>query len=177
MSTEQNKASALLRQQFTLGHEFLEGTVQGVTAEQAHWTPPGRGMPLGAHYAHVVVSEDMLINGLLKGSAPVAATTWAGKTGLSELPPQAPPWNDWAGQVQIDLPALHSYAQAIYEATDGYLASLTDAALDQTMDLSALGFGQQTLGWFLSVLVFNVHTHTGEIACVKGLQGLQGYPF
>ena len=96
---------------------------------------------------------------------------------MSELPPQAPPWNEWAGRVQVDVEALHSYAQAVYQATDGYVASLSDEDLDRPLDLSAIGFGQQTLGFMLSILVFNVHTHTGEIACLKGLRGAQGYPF
>jgi hypothetical protein len=173
----QNKAVALLRQQFKTGHYFLEGTMEGVTSEMAHWSPPGKAQPLGANYAHILISEDFLINGLLKGAAPLLASTWAGKVGVSTLPPQAPPWNDWAGQVQVELEALRGYGQAVYEATDNYLASLSDEDLDRSLDLSAIGFGQQALGWFLSVLIFNVHTHTGEIACLKGLQGAQGYPF
>ena len=175
--TTQNNAVSLLRQQFKMGHEFLEGTLQGADAQHAHWTPPGKAQPLGAQYAHVVLSEDGLINGLLKGAAPLLASTWAEKVGVSELPPQAPPWNEWAGRVQVDLDALRSYAQAVYENTDSYLASLSDEDLNQPLDLSAAGLGQQTFGSFLSILVFNIHTHTGEIACLKGLQGLQGYPF
>jgi hypothetical protein len=176
MST-QNSAVSLLRQQFQIGHQFLEGTLQGTTAKHAHWTPPGKAQPLGANYAHVVISEDGLVNGLLKGTMPLLASSWEGKTGISELPPQAPPWNEWAGRVQVDLDKLHRYAQAVYAATDSYLASLSDEDLNRPLDLSAIGLGQQTVGSFLSILVFNIHTHTGEIACLKGLQGLQGYPF
>ena len=176
MST-QNKTVALLRQQFKTGHSFLEGTMEGVTSEMAHWRPPGKAQPLGANYAHILISEDFLINGLLKGAAPLLASTWAGKVGVSTLPPQAPPWNDWANEVQVEFEALRGYGQAVYEATDNYLAALSDEDLDRSLDLSAIGFGQQALGWFLSVLIFNVHTHTGEIACLKGLQGAQGYPF
>lgn len=175
MSTQH--AVPLLRQQFQMGHQFLEGTLQGAAAEHAHWTPPGKAQPLGANYAHVIISEDGLISMLLKGTPPLMASEWAGKTGLSEMPSQAPPWNEWAGRVQVDLDALHRYAQAVYEATDSYLASLSDEDLNRSLDLSAIGLGQQTAGWFLSLLVFNIHTHTGEIACLKGLQGLQGYPF
>lgn len=175
--TTQNNTVSLLRQQFQMGHQFLEETVLGITAEHAHWTPPGKAQPLGANYAHVIVAEDGLISMLLKGTPPLMASDWADKTGMSEMPPQAPPWNDWASRVQVDLDALHNYAQAVYEATDSYLASLSDEDLNRPLDLSAVGLGQQTVGAFLSILVFNIHTHTGEIACLKGLQGLQGYPF
>lgn len=173
----QNKTTALLREYFKVGHEFLEGTMQGVTSEMAHWTPPGKAQPLGANYAHVIISEDFLVNGVIRGAAPLLASTWEGRVGVSEFPPQAPPWNDWANEVQVDLERLRGYGQAVYEATDNYLASLSDDDLDRSLDLSALGFGQQTVGWFLGILLFNVHTHTGEIACLKGLQGAQGYPF
>jgi uncharacterized damage-inducible protein DinB len=77
----------------------------------------------------------------------------------------------------VDLGQLHSYAQAVYAATDEYLGSLSDADLARTIDLSAMGLGQQSLGWLLSLMLNNITWHTGEIACLKGLQGKKGYPF
>lgn len=96
--SSQNKAAALLRQQFKTGHKFLEGTMQGVTPDMAHWMPPSKAQPLGATYAHVLISEDFLINGLLKGAAPLLASSWTGKVGVSELPPQAPGHRGRLGQ-------------------------------------------------------------------------------
>jgi len=52
-----------------------------VTPEQAHWSPPGVANPLGAAYAHLVSSEDMFVNGMLAGGAPIMASTFAGKVG------------------------------------------------------------------------------------------------
>ncbi len=175
--TTQNNAIDLLRQQYKMAHNILENTMQGVTTEHAQWLPPGKAQPIGANYGHVLASEDGLIGGFLKSVAPLMASSWAGKTGLSEPPPQMPPWDEWSRRVQVDLDSTHAYAQAVYEATDGHLASLTDEDLNRPMDLSALGLGPQTVGFFLSLLLFNVHTHSGEISCLKGLQGLQGYPF
>lgn len=44
--------------------------------------------------------------------------------------------------------------------------------------MTPVGLGQQTLGSSLgNLLVLNAAAHTGEISAVKGLQGLQGYPF
>jgi hypothetical protein len=40
-------------------HEFLEGTMAGVTAEQLTWDPPGRAASIAANYAHVLTSEDL----------------------------------------------------------------------------------------------------------------------
>ncbi len=171
---------SLLRAQFKNAHEVLEGTMEGLTSAQAHWTPPGVANPLGATYVHVAVSEDGVIGGMLKGGPPLLAAAWAGKVGVSELPPMPggeglPPWDAWARKVQVDLPAVRAYAQAVYAATDAYLASLPDEALNQSLDLGPLG--QYTLGSFLTVMLFNVAWHTGEISSLKGLQGLRGYPF
>jgi hypothetical protein len=184
MSTQENRAVSLLRAQYQNAHEVLEGTLQDVTSEQAHWRPPGIANPLGATYAHILISEDGVINGMLKGSGPLSVSTWAGKIGVSELPPMPgpevgglPSWDEWARRVKVDQAALQSYAQAVYAATDEYLASLTDEDLNRSLDLSGLGVGQQTLGWLLSLMLSNVNWHTGEISCLKGLQGAKGYPF
>jgi hypothetical protein len=53
-----NSSIELLRAQFKAAHDVLAGTMEGVTADQAHWSPPGLANPLGATYAHVLTSED-----------------------------------------------------------------------------------------------------------------------
>jgi hypothetical protein len=169
-------AIALLRQQFQITHNFLEGTMADLTEEQAHWSPPGAAMPIAAVYAHVVTSEDAIINGLVQQVVPLSSGNWAGRTGLSEGPPMGPPWAEWAGRVRVDLAAVREYAQAVYANTDAYLANLTEEDLDEPLDLSALGLGQQTVGSLMGLLIWNAGAHCGEISSVKGLQGLKGYP-
>jgi hypothetical protein len=171
---------SLLRKQFRDGHGWLEGTMQDVTPEQAHWTPPGKANPLGATYAHILLGEDAMINSMVKGGAPLFATTWAGKTGLSEMPPppsDGEPWDAWARRVRIDLPAMRQYAQAVYAASDECLASLTPEALTRIVDLSAFHLGPENVGNFLgSITAAHVRDHCGEISCLKGLQGTRGFP-
>lgn len=176
-------AVSLLRTQLKAAHDFLEGTMQGVTAAQAHWTPPGLANPLGATYAHIIIYEDAIINAMLKGGAPLFATSWAGKTGLNQLPPLPEPgapglptWGDWARQVEVNLPALQQYARAIYGNTEDYLAALSDEDLNRPVDLSAVGLGQHTVASLLSTTLSNIQWHCGEISCLKGLQGAKGYP-
>lgn len=168
---------ALLRAQFKAAHDTLEGTLEGVTPEQAHWSPPGVANPLGATYAHVLTTEDGLYNGAVQKGKPLMASSWAGKIGLSEMPPMGPAWDQWGRKVKVDLAALRSYGQAVYAATDQYLSTLSDADLDQEIDLLAIGFGKSTLGQLSSILIANINWHTGEIACLKGLQGVKGYQF
>ncbi|HYO50718.1 MAG TPA: DinB family protein [Chloroflexia bacterium] len=175
-------AVTLLRQQFETAHQWLEGTMADVTPEQAHWTPPGVANPLGASYAHVVVSEDLLVNYMVRQATPLCFSTWAERTGISEpMPLPGPDWvkyGEWARSVRVDLPAIREYAQAVYAATDEYVASLTSDDLDRSVDLSSVGMGERTLGWVLGNLVMaHAHDLMGEISCLKGLQGAKGYPF
>jgi DinB superfamily len=175
-------AISLLREQLTEAHALLEAIMEDVTPEAAHWVPPGTANPVGATYAHVVVFEDMTINGALRHHRPLYETTWAGKTGMSELmPKQGEEWQDyadWTRRLRVDLPAVREYARAVYANTDQYLSTLSAEDLDQPMDLSGVGGGNVSLGHVLSrSVVAHVDNIAGEISCLKGLQGLQGYPF
>jgi hypothetical protein len=69
---------------------------------------------------------------------------------------------------------MREYANAVYAATDEYLASISDADLDRVIDMGPAG--TYPMGRLLTILMGNVAWHTGEIACVKGLQGAKGYP-
>ena len=178
------QATELLREQFKQVHQYVEEIMDSVTPEQAHWHPPGTDVnSLGGNYAHIVVVEDLVINGVLQGKAPLFASSWAGKTGMSTPPPLPSPevhglpsWHAWSREVDIDLRALRAYAQATYAATEEHLASLPDEQLHQTVDLSGVGLGTPTVLRILSVnVVGHAYSHSGEIACLKGLQGSKGY--
>lgn len=169
-----------VRSQFQAAHHvWLESTVQGVTAEQAHWRPPGgRVAPIGAQYAHHIIAIDFLFLGFVRQQTPLALSSFAGKTGFSEPYPMEGDWIEWALSVQIDLDALSQYALAAYASLDEQLAGLSDDDLATPIDMTPVGLGQQTVGSFLgNMLLLNAVAHTGEISAVKGLQGLQGYPF
>src|SRR5581483_12006175 len=98
-------ASALLRRQFRLMHDLLDATIDGLTAEAAHRRPPGAAVPSGACYAQAVLCEDVGVHCVLAAGTPLALSTWAGRTGLSELPPLArsDDWRGWACRVRLDL--------------------------------------------------------------------------
>ena len=175
-------AITLLREALNEAHALLEAVMEGVTPEAAHWIPPGSANPVGATYAHVVLIEDMTINGVLRHRRPLYETTWAGKVGMNELMPhQGEEWGDyanWTRRVRVDLQQVREYARAVYANSDEYLASLRPEDLDTPLDLSGMGDGDVTLGHVLSrSVVGHADNIAGEISCLKGLQGLQGYPF
>lgn len=171
-----NQTNAMLRAIFKQCHDVLENTIADVDDALLNWQPPGLANSIGANYGHIVTGEDFLVNAMMRKGAPLLAGSWAGKTGLSELPPVGGGMREWGQRVQIDLPSLRAYAQAVYASTDEYLATLSDADFDTV--LQTQNFGTPTIGWFLGGIVLaNLNWHTGEIACLKGIQGKKGYPF
>lgn len=165
---------SVFRMFFGGAHNYLEGTMQGVTSSALNWSPePGPGSIL-TQYAHIVTSEDWLVNIKAKGGAPVMAVM-AGQTGF-RTPPPPTGWDEWTRTESVDFSALCRYAQAVYRATDDYLASATDADLARPVDMSEVGMGTVPLAQVLMLAVNNVSTHTGEISALKGLCGLTGYP-
>jgi hypothetical protein len=165
-----------LRDSLKWAHEIIGMTVADLTPEMAQHCPDGIANPIAATYAHAVLAEDGVVNGLLRGSAPLFATSWAGKSGASDAQFQQTP--EWARSVQVDLPKMAEYMQAVAAETDSWIASLSEADLNKELDLTAQGLGKRTLGWALHALVIgHLHNMVGEISALKGTLGAKGYPF
>ena len=155
--------------------QILEMIMADVTPGQAHWLPQGTAHSVAATYAHAALGTDWQINSLFQEGTPLFAGEWAGKTGVSE--PSPAQTLEWAQTVKVELPALRQYAQAVYANALAFVDSLTEEDLERKIDLSFIGFGEQTLSWCLSAVVEgHLRDLGGEIATVKGLQGLKGYP-
>jgi len=166
----------LVKAMLARNREVMESTMADVESLHAEWVPPGKAMPLGALYVHVLTAEDFFIHGLLQGGAPMWDSTWKDKMGLSEpRPPRGEPWDDWARRVRMDMPKLREYARAVFAATDGYIDSLSEA--DFGREIEFFGRKMPLVAFFLGVMCTHCANHTGEISTLKGLQGLKGYPF
>jgi hypothetical protein len=126
-------------------------------------------------YAHMVFAEDNIVNGMFQGKAPLFVEGgWEAKTGVKS--PEGPMQNaDWAAGVKMDLATFGEYAKAVFAQTDSYLANLSDADLERKVQGP---IGETTVGWFLvNILATHYPQHMGEIAALKGVQGLKGLPF
>jgi hypothetical protein len=169
-------AIQVLRANLSDAHWLIEQAVADLSASHLHWVPPGTANTIAATYAHVVGSEDSFINATLLGRAPLANTAWHGRNGISlPLPQRGSDWFAWSRRVKVDLTAAQSYAAAVYASTDEYLAGLDPEKLDQTPDVALPA--ARTLNWLLAnFVILHATLHSGEIAVLRGLQGLVGLP-
>lgn len=168
-------AATILQAQFKQSHDWFKGTIsESITEEQVHYQPAGKPVPIGAQFIHVVTTEDFLVH-LAQGKDPLMATDYAGKIGVSDMPPQGD-WAEWAKSVKVDTAQALAYADAVFSSNEAFIGSLDDATLESEIDLSAVGFGKMPVYAALSILLLNTYSHAGEISVIKGLQGLTGYP-
>lgn len=158
---------------------FWHGTVDSMLADCGDKLntrlPNATINSIASIYAHMVFAEDGIINGVFQGKPLLyIAEGWEAKTGLPH--PGGPrQTEDWASKVQMDLAKFQEYAKAVYAQTDAYLASLPDTEVARKVQGP---IGETTLGWFLgTILATHFPGHAGEIAALKGVQGLKGLPF
>jgi hypothetical protein len=168
----------VIQMSLTNGHNVLNGTMAGVTAAVANWVPPGEAHPVAERYAHALWGEDMVIHQMLQGKPML----WESgghrqRTGIAPLVPMVT--KEQARSFKVTdalLTQLQSYAQAVAASTEAYLKGLKDADLDRKVPT---GFaGDQPVAWLLSMLVLDhINQVIGEIAAIKGAQGVKGLPF
>jgi hypothetical protein len=170
-------AQAVLRQQLAGYHDLLEQTIAECSPETLGHNPPGATITgIGSIYAHVVFSEDNIVHGMLQGKSPIYRTqNWAGRVNV-EMPSPGEFNAEWARGVKLNLPIFREYAKSVHAATDAYLAGLSEADLDRKLQTGFMG--EQTVAFVVAnVLGWHAAEHTGEIAALKGVQGLKGLPF
>jgi hypothetical protein len=160
----------LLRWQFRLAHECLDAAIDRIRGEAFHTCPLGMRCSPGVSYAQTVFCEDLSVNGVLGAGTPLALSTWAGRTGLSELPPRARAtnWRAWAHRVRLDEARLRRYATAVYASTDAYIAALPDRVLDSPR-------GEKP-ACLLTALLLSVSMRRGEIITVALSRGKSSQP-
>jgi hypothetical protein len=152
----------------------LDRVTADLTPEQLHWNPPGTAHSVAATWAHAGLSTDWQYHSLFEGGQPLFATEWAGKTGVSE--PVVVQTLEWAQTVKVDAPVFREYANVVYENLFAYIESKSEEDFNRPVDMSVIGAGERPLLWCLSAVVIgHLNQLVGEVAAVKGAQGLEGY--
>jgi hypothetical protein len=171
-------AIELIRYEIRRTWEWLDVTVSDITEEQANWNPPGLANSIAATYAHTIFAADEDFNQIYSGGKMLLRTTWADRCGLSELPPQEGEWDwsAWGRRMTMDLEAFRGYANAVWQTIEGFMERVTYEDLRREFDMSLWDLGTWTGFDFFSLHMHHPRIHGGEIATLKGLQGLPGWP-
>ncbi|MXX18837.1 MAG: DinB family protein [Dehalococcoidia bacterium] len=167
-------ARDLLRAQFAWVHQLLEGTMSDCSQETADHRDEGWAIsPISAIYAHVGMTQDGIVHGLVQGRPTLLESEgWDAKLGLEAAGPRDA--SSWADK-RFDLATVRDYLAAVQAATDAFLADAEDEVLQRSME-TPMG-EQRVIDMLANVGVVHVASHWGEIAALRGVQGEKGLPF
>ena len=149
---------------------WLESIVADISPEQATSRPPGNANTIASTYAHIVRNVDEDINQHFFERPMLNEGEWRGRTGL------IPGRSDWGSRDEHRLAGAASLWPGHPRVPHRDDGRLTEADLDRDVDMST-----PTLGMWKGIEVVrltvsrHVRMHGGEIAALKGIQGMKGY--
>jgi hypothetical protein len=167
-------ALALYRYQLAQSHRILDTVISDLTDEQLHLKVPGSTInPIAAIFMHVLMAEDSFIHATCQSRPSIfEAENWSERLGVPRIGRQTA---EWGSQVRIVKYLAREYGWAVYDETEAYLATTPAEALD---DMIETRLGTMPRGEALSSFVlWHQMGHVGEMAALKGVQGLKGWPF
>lgn len=141
----------------------------GMDDAQYNLDGPGTCNAAAKSHVHALTSYDFFIMNKAKGGEML----WPAFAAKHGLPPN--PMEIWGHNATISGAAMKEYAEQIQKATVAYIATLSDADLDRQVDTQF--FGMQSLAFLIQLASMHATGHAGDVAAVKGMQGLKGLPF
>ena len=156
-------------------HSSFDDGVRDLTDEQIHWRANEHGLSAAFILWHYVRTEDNIIQYVLQHK-PTAWIEggWDTKLALHRTAQGTGMALADAQDLRIaDKAVFLDYMQAVWKATDAYLATMTDEALQEKTTVKPLGEMpvQSAIG---NMCLTHGFTHLGEIAHIRGLLGLKG---
>ena len=148
---------------------LLNMCAAGMDDAQYNWAPGGTCNTIAKSHVHAVTSIDFFINATIKGGQML----WTPVAQAHSLPQS--PLEVWNHEGAIPKAAIDDYAQATQKAALDAIAGFSDSDLDREIDTPF--FGTKSVAWLLQLVSTHSTGHGGDIAAVKGMQGLKGLPF
>ena len=164
-------ALSALREVIRTANRMVLDATSDLTVEQANWLPPGTANTIAQTYAHIVNIQDRYLNTFLHAQPTIwEREGWEERLGIpATMRMQREPG------YQVDPAAFRPYAERVFAETNAYLDRVDAAELAREVQ----GYRgplpvAEVLGRFMA---FHAVSHLGEIAALRGLQGLKGLPF
>jgi hypothetical protein len=166
-------AKALLQKQIENMRYLQDSALQDLTNSQLAWVPPGTATPIGVIWLHMVATEDRFIAHLLGQPALWKSANWKEIFETEKSPNIGKDWSDFQ-KAALTVEKLQSYMDAARVQTDAYFESISDESLDELVRFFTASDPTADV-WVL--LIGHTLLHSGEIAAIKGVQGVKGLPF
>jgi hypothetical protein len=152
---------------------MVEMTMKDMTAELFNWAPPGTANTISATFLHFTNVEDNFIHKVIQGKPSVWENAdWSKKTGVQKPPSIGEDWSEFK-HMRVDLQPLLDYQKAVWAATDAFMAQLKAEDLERKVKFAN---GERTIAQMLLLSSSQSLSHCGEIAALKGVQGVKGLP-
>jgi hypothetical protein len=159
--------------QFASLRGLVDAALAGLTNEQLTWIPPGTANPIGLTALHMLASEDKFI-ALLRGKERLwQIQNWSGTFNLAEPPGFGGDWT-LLRHATLTVEHLLAYQVVVRVETDFYLDALTPEALEFPVKLFT---EHDKAADVLALLISHTLVHAGELAALKGVNGVKGLPF
>jgi DinB superfamily len=163
-----------IQKQFAGVRRQVDAVLKDTTQDQLNWTPPGTANSIGVTLVHMISSEDNFFHKILQGQKSLWETeNWGEKIGLSAPPGHANGWDDVKNKT-LEIEPLLAYGKSVWAASDAYIAGLTPAELDNKVTIFS---GERSIADIMVMQASHTLGHAGEMAAIKGIQGVKGLPF
>lgn len=163
-----------VRELFDSLHQRIDVVMQDIDEGTFNWHPPGTANPIAITYLHMLNAEDFHIQAILQGKPRIwESGDWSESIGVSAPPGRGRNWEESQGAA-LNLSTLLDYQQAVRAATSLYFAELDDTTLAGPVNFPG---DDRSVLEVINALVIHLAGHAGEIAAIKGVQGLKGLPF
>jgi hypothetical protein len=152
---------------------MVDMTMKDMTPELFNWPAPGTANTISATFMHFMNVEDNFVQKIIQGKTSVwDSGEWSKITGVPKPPSIGEDWSEYKHK-RIELQPLLEYEAAVWAATDAYLATLRADELDRKVKVAG---GERTVADMLLLATSQSLSHNGEIAALKGVQGVKGLP-
>ncbi len=153
--------------------QLQDAALDDLTDEQLIFYPGGTISPIGVIWLHMVFSEDSFIAILMKKPTTWDSGGWKERFNLEKAPDFGEDWSIYR-DAKMTVAILKSYTRAVRKETNTCLEATSAETLDESVKFFTDSDPKADV-WVL--LSQHSLLHSGEIAALKGIQGVKGLPF
>jgi hypothetical protein len=155
--------------QLEMAFGLVNACAGGMDDAQYNHAPGGTANTAAKSHVHAMTSTDFFLNNIAQGKQ----LLWPEFAATNNLP--ANPMEIWVFAGEVPLTAMNEYARQVQNSALDYVGSLGEADFDREIETQF--FGRKSVAFLIQLAGMHAVGHAGDMAAVKGIQGLKGLPF